>query len=89
VKKGEAIYARFCGGCHGDVAVSGGVLPDLRYSGALADDQWFQIVLGGILESYGMVNFSKVLSKEDVAAIREYVIFRANQSLAEQSTVHK
>jgi alcohol dehydrogenase (cytochrome c)/quinohemoprotein ethanol dehydrogenase len=89
VKKGEAIYARFCGGCHGDVAVSGGVLPDLRYSGALTSDQWFQIVLGGMLEPYGMVNFSKVLSKEDVAAVREYVIFRANQSLAEQSAARK
>jgi PQQ-dependent dehydrogenase (methanol/ethanol family) len=89
VKKGEAIYQRFCGGCHGDVAVSGGVLPDLRYSSALGDDQWFQIVLGGMLESYGMVNFSKVLSKEDAAAVREYVVFRANQSLPEQSVVHK
>jgi len=85
VKKGEAIYQRFCGGCHGDVAVSGGVLPDLRYSGALGGDQWFQIVLGGKLEPYGMVNFSKVLSRQDAAAVREYVIFRANQSLAEQS----
>ena len=89
VKKGEAIYQRFCGGCHGDVVVSGGVLPDLRYSGALAGDQWFQIVLGGLLEPYGMVNFSKAISKEDAAAVREYVIFRANQSLAEQSPAHK
>jgi len=89
VKKGEAIYARFCGGCHGDVAVSGGVLSDLRYSGALADDQWFQIVLGGMLQPYGMVNFSKVLSKEDASVVRAYVIFRANQSLAEQSPAGK
>jgi alcohol dehydrogenase (cytochrome c)/quinohemoprotein ethanol dehydrogenase len=89
VKHGEDIYQRFCGGCHGDVAVSGGVLPDLRYSGTLADDQWFQIVLGGMLEPYGMVNFSKALSKEDVGAVRDYVIFRANQSLAEQSPAHK
>jgi len=89
VKKGEAIYQRFCGGCHGDVAVSGGVLSDLRYSGTLGDDQWFQIVLGSMLEPYGMVNFSKVLSKEDATAVREYVIFRANQSLAEQSPANK
>ncbi len=89
VKKGEAMYQRFCGGCHGDVAVSGGVLPDLRYSGALASDQWFQIVVGGMLEPYGMVNFSKELSKQDAVAVREYVIFRANQSLAEQSPTHQ
>jgi len=89
VKRGEEIYQRYCGGCHGDVAVSGGVLPDLRYSGALADDQWFQIVLGGILEPYGMVNFSRELSKKDAAAVREYVIVRANQSLAAERAARK
>ncbi len=89
VKRGEEIYQRYCGGCHGDVAVSGGVLPDLRYSGTLADDQWFQIVLGGILESYGMVNFSRELSKQDAAAVREYVIARANQSLAAERHAQK
>jgi hypothetical protein len=66
------------------VAVSGGVLPDLRYSGTLSSDQWFQIVLDGTLEAYGMISFSKELSKQDASAIREYVIFRANQSLAEE-----
>ena len=89
VKRGEKIYQRFCGGCHGDVAVSGGVLPGLRYSGTLADDQWFQIVLNGMLESYSMVNFSKELSKQDAAAVREYVIARANQSLAAERHVQK
>jgi quinohemoprotein ethanol dehydrogenase len=89
VKRGEGIYQRYCGGCHGDVAVSGGVLPDLRYSGTLADDQWFQIVLKGMLEPYGMVNFSKELSKQDAAAVREYVIARANQSLAAEQQVQK
>jgi alcohol dehydrogenase (cytochrome c)/quinohemoprotein ethanol dehydrogenase len=89
VKYGEQLYQRFCSRCHGDVAVSGGVLPDLRYSGTLKDDQWFQIVLGGMLQPYGMVSFTKELSKQDAAAIRDYVIFRANQSVAEHSTNHK
>jgi glucose dehydrogenase len=83
VKKGEELYQRYCGGCHGDVAVSGGVLPDLRYSGALASEQWFTIVRDGMLAPYGMVGFSKELSRQDAEAIRAYVIFRANQSLAE------
>lgn len=83
VRKGEARFQRFCSSCHGDVAVSGGVLPDLRYSGTLAGSQWSDVVLGGLLKPYGMVSFSKELSKEDVEAIRAYVIFRANQSLAE------
>lgn len=82
IETGEQLYQHYCSGCHGDVAVSGGVLPDLRYSGALVGDQWFQIVLGGMLQSYGMVSFSPELSRKDAAAIREYVIFRANESLA-------
>jgi quinohemoprotein ethanol dehydrogenase len=80
VKKGEALYQSYCGNCHGDVAVSGGVLPDLRYSGALTGDQWFQIVLAGLLRRYGMVSFSGELSRPDAEAIRAYVIYRANQN---------
>jgi len=89
VKKGEELYQRYCGGCHGDVAVSGGVLPDLRYSGALASEQWFSIVRDGMLTQYGMVGFSTELSRQDADAIRAYVIFRANQSLAENQQIQK
>jgi alcohol dehydrogenase (cytochrome c)/quinohemoprotein ethanol dehydrogenase len=80
IKNGEALYQRYCGECHGDVAVSGGVLPDLRHSSTLANEQWVEIVLGGILKPEGMTSFAKELSKPDAAAIRDYVIFRANQS---------
>ena len=79
IHKGERLFQSYCAGCHGDVAVSGGVLPDLRASGALTNERWFYIVLGGILQSQGMVSFSKELSREDAAAIRSYVIFRRNQ----------
>ena len=85
VKKGEALYQRYCGACHGDVAVSGGVLPDLRYSKMLADDQWLSIVINGALSSAGMVSFATELTRDDTRAIRSYVIFRANQSLAERN----
>jgi quinohemoprotein ethanol dehydrogenase len=80
VQKGEALYQSFCGSCHGDVAVSGGVLPDLRYSSTLANDRWFSVVLDGLLRQYGMVSFAKQLSRKDAEAIRAYVILRANQS---------
>jgi mono/diheme cytochrome c family protein len=83
VKKGEALYQRYCSACHGDVVVSGGVLPDLRYSKMLASYQWQSIVRDGALSSVGMISFSKELTREDAEAIRSYVIFRANQSLAE------
>src|SRR5205085_7134340 len=81
VKSGEQLFQRYCAACHGDVAVSGGVLPDLRYSRTLASEQWFDIVLGGKLKPFGMVSFAKELSRKDAEAIRAYVIFRANQSL--------
>jgi len=84
VKKGESLYQSICSPCHGDVAVSGGVLPDLRYSGTLDSDQWFDVVLKGILKSRGMASFEKDLTRADAAAIRAYVISRANQSLGEK-----
>jgi alcohol dehydrogenase (cytochrome c)/quinohemoprotein ethanol dehydrogenase len=86
VRRGEQLYQRFCGNCHGDAAVSGGVLPDLRYSSTLTNDQWFSIVLGGLLRQNGMVSFAKVISRGDAAAIRAYVIFRANQSVKESAS---
>jgi quinohemoprotein ethanol dehydrogenase len=84
VKNGEQLFQRYCAACHGDVAVGGGVLPDLRYSSTLASDQWFDIVLGGKLKKTGMTSFAKELSRKDATDIRAYVIFRANQSLAEE-----
>ena len=83
VKRGEALYQSYCSACHGDVATSGGVLPDLRYSKMLADVQWLGIVIDGALKSAGMVSFSKELTRDDAEAIRSYVIFRANQSITE------
>ena len=88
LKAGEQLFQRYCAECHGDVAVSGGVLPDLRYSSTLANDQWFYIVLGGLLKSNGMVSFSSELSRRDAADIRSYVTFRANQSKQEAIAAH-
>jgi quinohemoprotein ethanol dehydrogenase len=85
IKRGEALYQRYCSACHGDVGVSGGVLPDLRYSGTLAGKPWTNIVLRGLLQQSGMVSFSKELTPKDAEAIRSYVIFRANQSLAQET----
>jgi quinohemoprotein ethanol dehydrogenase len=75
--------------CHGDVAVSGGVVPDLRYSTTLANEQWNAIILQGTLKQFGMVSFDRELTREDTAAIRAYVITRANQSLLETTAIKK
>jgi alcohol dehydrogenase (cytochrome c)/quinohemoprotein ethanol dehydrogenase len=80
VAAGKAKYHRFCGTCHGDSAVSGGVLPDLRYSSALSNEKlWNQIVHDGALQTQGMVSFAAVLSQEDIDSVRAYVTARANE----------
>jgi mono/diheme cytochrome c family protein len=84
VAQGKLEYHTFCNNCHGDTAVSGGVLPDLRYSDALRDRELFQkIVHDGILEPKGMVAFGSVLQPKSIELIRAYVTHRVNESVAE------
>ncbi|WP_423415690.1 PQQ-dependent dehydrogenase, methanol/ethanol family [Hyphomicrobium sp. B1] len=78
VAKGEALFDQFCAVCHGGGVVSGRVNPDLRASRFLKDDAWFDILLKGGLQNAGMASFAKVLNHDDAAAIRAYVIHRAN-----------
>jgi quinohemoprotein ethanol dehydrogenase len=84
IHKGEKLFQDYCSRCHGDVAISGGVLPDLRYSATLASNRWFYVVLDGVLRTNGMVSFKSELSHADAAAIRAYVIARANQAKAQE-----
>lgn len=82
-KRGAYLYGRYCGTCHGDSAIGGGLLPDLRRSGMVADNNsWKSIVLDGALKDNGMVGFADVLSPDDAEATRQYVIFRANEDKA-------
>jgi quinohemoprotein ethanol dehydrogenase len=85
IDHGKAIYHLYCGVCHGDTAVSGGVLPDLRYSAAAGNEQlWQSIVHDGALKAAGMVAFGSELSAKDVEAVRAYVVHRINESAREQ-----
>src|ERR1700730_950042 len=79
IARGEALFGRYCGVCHGADAVGGGVVPDLRASNFLGNDFWYQIVLNGALKDAGMVSFKSALNRDDVTAIRNYVIHRANE----------
>ena len=84
VDRGRFLYQRFCFNCHGDTAVGGGVLPDLRYSGFSHNQAaWDRVVLQGALQSRGMAAFSAVLTAEDTQAIRAYVVKRAHDKAAE------
>jgi mono/diheme cytochrome c family protein len=84
VARGKLLYHTFCTNCHGDTAVSGGTMPDLRFSAALSHDDVFQrIVHDGILEPKGMVAFGSLLDHDQIELIRAYVTHRVNESVAE------
>ena len=52
VAAGHARFNRYCLVCHGYNAISGGVIPDLRKSGYIADAAAFRsVVLGGALKT--------------------------------------
>jgi quinohemoprotein ethanol dehydrogenase len=80
VTAGTAHYTKFCSSCHGENGQTrGATFPNLMLSGALKSQEDFdQIVLKGIKSERGMASFAAVLKPEDTAAIRAYVIDRAN-----------
>ena len=83
VTAGHAKFNRYCLVCHGYNAISGGVIPDLRYSPLIGSAAGFKdVVLGGSRAGAGMVSFAKVLKEEDAEAIRAYVITEANAGYA-------
>jgi alcohol dehydrogenase (cytochrome c)/quinohemoprotein ethanol dehydrogenase len=80
IAEGSYLFGRYCGACHGDAAIAGTIVPDLRRSGTLENaESWASVVMDGALASRGMVSFSPVLTAEQAQAIRHYVIARAHQ----------
>jgi quinohemoprotein ethanol dehydrogenase len=79
LQAGLVAYSRNCAVCHGPMAISSGVLPDLRWSPTTADaDAWKAVVLEGQRASNGMVSFAKQMSPADAEAVRAYVVHQAN-----------
>lgn len=86
VAQGKAHYHSYCNVCHGDSAVSSGVIPDLRYSAALSNAAaWQSIVHDGVLQANGMISFSQALNAAEIETIRAYVIHRAHEQVASGS----
>ncbi|MBQ0721300.1 MAG: PQQ-dependent dehydrogenase, methanol/ethanol family [Gammaproteobacteria bacterium] len=75
---GKKHYYQQCVICHGVSVISGGATPDLRYSPMLTNDAWFSVILDGVLEDNGMISFGERLNREEVDAIRAFVIDKAN-----------
>ncbi len=83
VAEGGALYARYCGACHGDAAIAGALNPDLRHSGAITSAEVIRsVVIDGLLHERGMVSFASVMDADGAEAIRQYLIFRANEDKA-------
>jgi PQQ-dependent dehydrogenase (methanol/ethanol family) len=81
IARGKRLYSDRCMVCHGDGAVGGGVLPDLRYLDADKHLMWDGVVLGGLHADKGMVSFADVLTPQDVKDIQAFVIERAHELL--------
>jgi quinohemoprotein ethanol dehydrogenase len=79
VRKGGMLFNSFCMECHGINAVASS-LPDLRYADRATLMGIQDIVLGGRLAPAGMPSFKKILTPEQVQAIRAYIISRAQES---------
>ncbi|WP_438985856.1 c-type cytochrome, partial [Aequoribacter sp.] len=77
--QGRTLYMDFCLPCHGNGVVGNGSVPDLRHLPSGFYEAWDAIVLDGALVKAGMVGFSDVLSPDDSAAIKAYVLTRAQQ----------
>jgi len=77
---GANLFSTFCGRCHGMAAVSDGSIADLRHLRPSRYDDIDSIVRGGVLKAAGMPDFP-MLSEQDVAAIRAYLIEQANEDV--------
>ena len=80
VAHGKEIYLTRCVWCHGDAAISAGVLPDLRMLDKKKHEVFSKVVLEGAYEKKGMPNFSSLLNADDAEAVRQYIIRRAHDT---------
>ncbi|MDP2124945.1 MAG: PQQ-dependent dehydrogenase, methanol/ethanol family [Parvibaculum sp.] len=82
VRQGEIAYTQYCMLCHGALAISPGVTPDLRRMGENVREHFQDIVRGGLLSANGMASFADLVSEDDVDAILSYIQKRALEDKA-------
>lgn len=76
---GAGLFAQWCSVCHGLGAMGGGAVVDLRYSLPATFDKYPDIILEGKYSSVGMPSFKRLLSTDDVDAIRAYILKRRSE----------
>jgi len=79
VSQGQKSYEQYCYMCHGIGAMSGGVIPDLRFAPEQSFREWPAIVIGGSRADQGMRSFAGALTTEEAMAIRAYVLQQASR----------
>jgi quinohemoprotein ethanol dehydrogenase len=83
IAAGGALFARNCGGCHGNADRA--PVPDLRRSGFIHDAAAFaSVVSGGALEKRGMPSWNDLLTSSQVEQIRSNQISVARAAYARQ-----
>lgn len=82
LKIARELFNGTCGSCHGMNAVSGGVVPDLRYLTPEKHSQ-FTAILSGARLNKGMPAFNAALKPEEMELLQQYIIKRAHDLDAE------
>ena len=77
IAEGREIYNLYCAVCHGGNAISGGILPDLRYRISELEPAWQDIVFDGALAGAGMPAWKDYLSRDEADKIKSYVAHEA------------
>jgi quinohemoprotein ethanol dehydrogenase len=77
MENGRELYNQYCAVCHGGNAISGGIVPDLRYRIGELDPAWQSIVFDGALAVNGMPAWQDYLSSEEADTIKGYVAYEA------------
>ena len=77
IEHGRALYNTYCSVCHGGNAVSGGLVPDLRYRVGELAPAWQSIVIDGALAEGGMPAWGEFMTPEEANEILAYVAHEA------------
>ncbi|MEJ8567015.1 PQQ-dependent dehydrogenase, methanol/ethanol family [Elongatibacter sediminis] len=79
IQRGQEIYLRNCGFCHG-MSGTTPLLPDLSRVRVMGYDAFRLIVMEGVLATRGMASFSDVLSEEDLENLYQAIAAGAHNT---------